>query len=80
MAQADRSGLEKKTLVSEYFLKSGDFKLGSDLKINVTYPLKSTYGETEMTLSPYSWGEQRKRCPVHIGDMSKGRTRRKTKL
>lgn len=54
MAQADRSGLEKKTLVSEYFLKSGDFKLGSDMKINVTYPLKSTDGETEMTLSPYS--------------------------
>lgn len=30
----------KKILVDGYFLKPGDFKLGSYLKISVIYPLK----------------------------------------
>lgn len=74
----------KKILVYEYFLKSGDLediilKLGSGL-ISVIYPLKLTYGEVNVNDLVSSLPKRtEKRCLLHIGDMSKGSSRRKKK-
>lgn len=75
----------KKILVYEYFLKSGDLediilKLGSGL-ISVIYPLKLTYGEVNVNdLVSSLLKRTEKRCLLHIGDMSKGSSRRKKKI
>lgn len=45
----------KKTLVYGYFLKSIDFKLGSDLKISVTYPSKKQTEVTYLLTQEKNW-------------------------
>lgn len=71
--------LEKNT---EYFLKSGDSEVlclkHQEAAWGLVLPIP--WGNKQVTLHPYSRGELRKRCLVHIGDATQDRVRRKIKL